>query len=105
MSEMQVMLLLHKRKPVWSEELVGHLFSRIFNYVLTRQERLYVELHVEGYSAEEVIRLLKITNRKRYLDIRSIIQRKYKHGMQPRVDNLNPDFIRRFRYAKKKLGK
>lgn len=100
-SELQVLLLLHRRNPIWCEELVGHLFERIFTYVLTTQERQYVELHVQGYEADDVIKLLKITNRKRYLDIRSIVQRKYKQGIQPRVDNLNPDFIKRWRYAKK----
>lgn len=86
----EVIRLLHK--DIWSEELLGEEFLFIVERILEPRERIVLENKVEGYSDQEICKLMRIKV-SRLRRIETEIKSKFRNQLDLRVDNINPKFI------------
>lgn len=95
--------ILHQlHQGIWMEELLSQYFAFIVDKILSKKQRQILELKVEGYSDKEVGNLLGIKTQTLDRQIKSI-KLKLRNRMELRVDNLKPDWMRRYgKHTKKK---
>lgn len=90
---------------VWMEELLSQHFAFIVDKILSRKQRQILELKVEGYDDKQVSEFLGIKPQTLERQTKSI-KLKLRNRMELRVDNLKPDWMRRYgKKTKKKVSK
>lgn len=99
--EGHILHLLHNN--FWSEELLGEYFSHTADYILTKKQKLILELKVQGTSDKEICKLMRFkssTLRRQITTIKS----KFRNKMNLRVSDLKPEWMKS-EYVKKNQKK